>query len=396
LKPSGNAPTADGQFLVSDATTANKYVNFGEFGQFQLHEQYGNIYDAPFGASFIAGTITNLPDAATHGHIIKMSIGSEYPDQATYLSFKRPFLGGFDGLYVRGVYGGEDSGWLKIGGDVQTYRQEFAEYSIARRGIYYESEVGTKEAFIGIDAIEGGLFWELNIENKDDSTIKTHKNIMSIEDGRMYFVGDGLNAVKYLLEGEGGGTGGTSYTFEEPLYPEGTAVKVRRANNSTTGVLTSTDWATFNGKQNALQNANGTVSGILTNTDWTIFNNKLGQGSTVTSFLDFTGQGLYFNKNPSSNFSDGAIKFVNGVFRFDAIGLNTALITGNLIELKSNQTLPSSGNSVDVDISRNSSQAVVKINGSKLNFYNPITPSDGAKFVLEYNATEGVFYMKPI
>jgi hypothetical protein len=36
--------------------------------------------------------------------------------------------------------------------------------------------------------------------------------------------------------------------------------------------LTSTDWTTFNGKQNALTSAS--VSGILTSTDWTTFNGK--------------------------------------------------------------------------------------------------------------------------
>jgi hypothetical protein len=40
------------------------------------------------------------------------------------------------------------------------------------------------------------------------------------------------------------------------------------------GYLTSTDWTTFNNKQNALSNASASVSGILTSTDWTTFNNK--------------------------------------------------------------------------------------------------------------------------
>ena len=53
------------------------------------------------------------------------------------------------------------------------------------------------------------------------------------------------------------------------------------ASSTVSGILTSTDWTTFNGKQNALGNASSTVSGILTSTDWTTFNNK-GTG-TVTS-----------------------------------------------------------------------------------------------------------------
>jgi hypothetical protein len=40
------------------------------------------------------------------------------------------------------------------------------------------------------------------------------------------------------------------------------------------GYLSSTDWTTFNGKQNALGNASASVNGILTSTDWSTFNNK--------------------------------------------------------------------------------------------------------------------------
>jgi hypothetical protein len=46
------------------------------------------------------------------------------------------------------------------------------------------------------------------------------------------------------------------------------------ASASVSGILTSTDWTTFNNKQNALSNASASVSGILTSTDWTTFNNK--------------------------------------------------------------------------------------------------------------------------
>jgi len=46
------------------------------------------------------------------------------------------------------------------------------------------------------------------------------------------------------------------------------------ATSGRNGYLTSTDWTTFNNKQNALSNASSSVSGILTSTDWTTFNNK--------------------------------------------------------------------------------------------------------------------------
>jgi hypothetical protein len=68
------------------------------------------------------------------------------------------------------------------------------------------------------------------------------------------------------------------------------------ASASVSGILTSTDWTTFNNKQNALSNASASVSGILTSTDWTTFNNKQNAltnpvtGTGISSFLPrFTG-----------------------------------------------------------------------------------------------------------
>jgi hypothetical protein len=51
-------------------------------------------------------------------------------------------------------------------------------------------------------------------------------------------------------------------------------ISMAAATGSVNGYLTSTDWTTFNNKQNALSNASASVSGILTSTDWTTFNNK--------------------------------------------------------------------------------------------------------------------------
>jgi hypothetical protein len=51
-------------------------------------------------------------------------------------------------------------------------------------------------------------------------------------------------------------------------------IELLSATTGRNGYLTSTDWTTFNNKQNALSNASASVSGILTSTDWTTFNNK--------------------------------------------------------------------------------------------------------------------------
>jgi hypothetical protein len=51
-------------------------------------------------------------------------------------------------------------------------------------------------------------------------------------------------------------------------------IELLSATTGRNGYLTSTDWTTFNNKQNALSNASASVSGILTSTDWTTFNGK--------------------------------------------------------------------------------------------------------------------------
>jgi hypothetical protein len=58
------------------------------------------------------------------------------------------------------------------------------------------------------------------------------------------------------------------------------------ATGSVNGFLTSTDWTTFNNKQNALSNASASVSGILTSTDWTTFNNKQNALTFTTPLLN--------------------------------------------------------------------------------------------------------------
>jgi hypothetical protein len=79
-------------------------------------------------------------------------------------------------------------------------------------------------------------------------------------------------------------TGGTN-----AVIGTGTSINIATANGTTTGLLSSTDWTSFNNKENALTfntplsrtvntisipQANGTTDGYLSSTDWTSFNNK--------------------------------------------------------------------------------------------------------------------------
>jgi hypothetical protein len=96
------------------------------------------------------------------------------------------------------------------------------------------------------------------------------------------------------------------------------------ASGSVNGYLSSTDWTTFNGKQNALGNASASVNGILTSTDWTTFNNKqntltnpvTGTGTTNTLPL-FTGTSTLGNsviQESSGNIGIGVAPIANLTF----------------------------------------------------------------------------------
>ena len=99
-------------------------------------------------------------------------------------------------------------------------------------------------------------------------------------------------------------TGGTG-----AVIGTGTTIQVAQASGTTSGYLSSTDWNTFNNKENALTfnsplsraintisitQASGTTDGYLSASDWNTFNNKqapltLGDLSTSTSGVTITG-----------------------------------------------------------------------------------------------------------
>ncbi len=83
----------------------------------------------------------------------------------------------------------------------------------------------------------------------------------------------------------------------------GTSIDIATANGTTTGLLSSTDWTSFNNKENTLTfntplsrtgntisipQANGTTDGYLSSTDWTTFNDKIGTGTAAGGDLSGT------------------------------------------------------------------------------------------------------------
>lgn len=475
--------------VVGDINTSTFYriggVRVGEWGQFQGHTQFGSFASvANWGATFINGSSTDMPNTATQWHVMKLGIGSEYPDQATYIAFGRPFSTYFDNkIYIRGIYGASDSGWLSVGGstDIQTYTIDRGEYNAQYKGFMIEEVTGDQGVFIGKDIVNGGIMLEMNVASITGTSNTIYQNWMSPDDGRLYYISpDHPNTKKkYLIEGDITGGGGTTYTAANPLsISSGNIISISTAGSGSSGALTASDWNTFNNKFSlpgggsdgqalvksgggavwATISSGGTYSGVspisilgtnvsiatasdsqagaLSASDWTTFNNKfnLPSGGSNGDVLIKSGSSAAWSSNFLKDTStvnnylkfNDAICLINGTSEIHFGGLwpgsnaanayikmnsNDLLITtssggsGAHINIVANQTtkirgwgssIYTTGPVTEVEIGGAGINQMVKINGTNLNFYRSSTPSDGDKFVLQYDSTKGAFMLMPM
>ena len=89
-----------------------------------------------------------------------------------------------------------------------------------------------------------------------------------------------------------------------------------QASATSNGYLSSSDWTTFNGKQNALPNASSSTSGILTSIDWNTFNNKQNAlpnaSASASGILTSTDWHTFNNKYNLPSLDNGSVLFSNG------------------------------------------------------------------------------------
>ena len=139
------------------------------------------------------------------------------------------------------------------------------------------------------------------------------------------------------------------------------------ASASVTGIISSTDWNTFNNKQNALSTASASVSGILSSADWNIFNNKQATlsaaNASANGYLSFTDWVTFNNKsNTASPTFTGSMK-IAGNYYMNAISVATSstpainVSSGNYFTYTASGSttfsftnVPSSGNLVSIAI----------------------------------------------
>ncbi len=112
-------------------------------------------------------------------------------------------------------------------------------------------------------------------------------------------------------------------------------ISMAAASGSVNGYLSSTDWTTFNGKQNALGNASASVSGILTSTDWFTFNSKQ---NALTNPVTGTGTNDFIAKFTSTGSTIG-----NSVIQESSgnIGIGTTPIANLTFDVSKNILLKS-------------------------------------------------------
>jgi hypothetical protein len=92
--------------------------------------------------------------------------------------------------------------------------------------------------------------------------------------------------------------GGSALTFSLPLINSSGTISIPQSSTSLSGYLSSTDWNTFNGKQNHTDTASTTQSGIMTITDY----NKMVYNTPATG-LTFSGV-IDLTSHVSSNYND--------------------------------------------------------------------------------------------
>lgn len=318
---------------------------------------------------------------------------STYSNSTGVLNVPTYTLAGLGGITASFLSGGtgitynSSTGVIAYSGTVYTDASIRALFS-AGTGITYNSSTGaiSYSGTVYTDSSIRGLF---SLTTTGTSGAATYNNTTGV-----------INVPNYTLAGLGG-ISLTALSGTAPItYNSSTgAIGITQASGSTNGYLSSTDWTTFNSKQNALTlgnvsevvsnvlmfpdggtnktignltiqvvQAGSTTNGFLSTTDWNTFNNKQGTitltttgtsgaatlssgtlnipqyQSVLTNPVTGTGTTNYVTKWTSSSAIGNSSIFDNGT----SVGIGTATPTGkfnivnNGVSLYSNQVFSNS------------------------------------------------------
>jgi hypothetical protein len=248
-------------------------------------------------------------------------------------------LGGITATFLSGASGiayNSTTGVITYTGTVYTDASIRALFS-AGTGISYNSSTGAI-SYSGTVYTDASIRALISLTTTGNSGVSSYNNTTGV-----------LNVPNYTLAGLGG-IGAAFLSATAPIsYNSSTGViSISQANGSTNGFLSSTDWTTFNSKQNALTlgnvsevvsnvlmfpdggtnktignltiqvvQAGSTTNGFLSTTDWNTFNNKQ---NALTNPVTGTGTTNYVAKWTSSSAIGISQIFDNGT----NVGIGTA------------------------------------------------------------------------
>jgi hypothetical protein len=221
--------------------------------------------------------------------------------------------------------------------------------------------------------------WSMGIDNSDSDKFKIANNWADLDsntrfsmslDGTAVFVGN-LSAANL----SGTNTGNVTIGTANGLSLSGQTLSLGLASSSANGALSSTDWTTFNSKQNALTNpvtgtGNNNYIAKFTSTGSTIGNSNIfdngsnvgiGTASNTTAIVEIFGSAFQNGTNPgfrlsSSNTSQTVLAIVNTTskgYELSVAGSGTGSFSGSFyiydITTQNNRFVVSSAGNVLVN-----------------------------------------------
>ncbi len=171
------------------------------------------------------------------------------------------------------------------------------------------------------------------------------------------------NGIAWMtVSGSGGGSGTvTNVSANAPISVTNSSttpsLSISQANATTNGFLSSSDWTTFNNKQNLLPKADAFTNGYLSGSDWYTFNTKF-------SLPTFTAGSVFFSKNSAIGESNDHFFFNDTEKRLELKGLNAGTPNGGTANWISGVFGGQSGNKVVMGV--NTGEAT--IGGHNYNF----------------------------
>lgn len=207
----------------------------------------------------------------------------------------------------------------------------------------------------------------------------------------------------------------TPMTATSPLTISSNNISIGSASTSTSGALSSTDWNTFNGKQDTISataplslssntisigKADGSTNGYLSSTDWTTFSNKYNSTNTGLNMFHTTDtttirpvvEAGYTNSYIGTSSYPFTKGYINDVY------VSTINGTSNNITVSSNLNPDSTDNNRKLGSSSNkfyegwisyvkTLQLVAMAGGTKLNLgYNYMSPETADQYQLGYQS----------